>query len=83
MDTWALGCILFELVNGVTPFHCKNEEDLIKKMQEGRIGVGQLLDLPLVSQEFQALNLHQLDIESFNNELKASKSQQNEDSSFS
>ena len=39
MDSWALGCILFELISGVTPFHCTNEEKLIHKFNDGRYRV--------------------------------------------
>ena len=36
VDTWALGCILFELINGVTPFQGKSEEELIQMIKDGR-----------------------------------------------
>ena len=36
VDIWAVGCILFELVNGVTPFHCSSEEEMALKLEDGR-----------------------------------------------
>ena len=39
IDTWALGTILYELLHGVTPFHCPDEEQLMNKMKDGRYRV--------------------------------------------
>ena len=36
VDTWALGCILFELINGMTQFQGKSEEELIQMIKDGR-----------------------------------------------
>ena len=39
LDIWALGTILFELLNGNTPFYCFSEEELIRKIKDGRYKV--------------------------------------------
>ena len=31
-----MGCIFFELLTGVTPFNCNSENELIKKVNDGR-----------------------------------------------
>ena len=31
-DIWSVGVILFELINGVTPFHSRNREEFEKKV---------------------------------------------------
>lgn len=36
VDTWALGVILFELLVGVTPFHCFDMKELVRKINDGR-----------------------------------------------
>ena len=36
VDTWALGVILFELLVGVTPFHCYDMKELVRKINDGR-----------------------------------------------
>lgn len=36
VDTWALGVILFEILVGVTPFHCSEMSDLVRKINDGR-----------------------------------------------
>ena len=36
VDTWALGCMLFEMVVGVTPFHSYDMRDLVRKINDGR-----------------------------------------------
>lgn len=36
VDTWALGVILFELVQGFTPFHSYDMRDLVRKINDGR-----------------------------------------------
>lgn len=36
MDTWACGVILYELLVGVTPFHCFEMRELVRKINDGR-----------------------------------------------
>ena len=36
MDTWALGCMFFELLVGLTPFHCYNMQELVRRINDGR-----------------------------------------------
>lgn len=36
VDTWALGVILFELLVGITPFHCYDMKELVRKINDGR-----------------------------------------------
>lgn len=36
VDTWALGVILFEMLVGVTPFHCYDMGNLVRKINDGR-----------------------------------------------
>ena len=31
-DIWSIGCILFELINGVTPFHARDLEEFEQKV---------------------------------------------------
>ena len=47
VDTWALGCICYELMAGVTPFHCSNMQDLVKKINDGRYKVSVGQDRPI------------------------------------
>jgi serine/threonine protein kinase len=32
-DIWSIGCILFELLNGLTPFHSRNRQEFEGKVQ--------------------------------------------------
>ena len=36
MDTWALGVILYELLVGITPYHCYEMRELVRKINDGR-----------------------------------------------
>lgn len=33
-DIWSIGCILFELLNGSTPFHSKNRQEFEGKVEQ-------------------------------------------------
>lgn len=35
VDWWALGCLLFELTTGITPFHSSTMESLVRKVEKG------------------------------------------------
>ena len=35
-DTWSLGIVLFELLNGKTPFHAPNRKEFEKKFKTGK-----------------------------------------------
>ncbi len=37
IDWWAYGCLVYELMTGVTPFHSKTMEELIKKVERGKV----------------------------------------------
>ena len=39
VDTWALGCMVFELLVGTTPFHSYEMRDLVRKINDGRFRV--------------------------------------------
>ena len=36
VDTWAMGCILYELLMGQTPFHSFEMKELVRKINDGR-----------------------------------------------
>ena len=36
VDTWALGCMLFELLTGGTPFHGTSIRKVLERIQQGR-----------------------------------------------
>lgn len=36
VDTWALGVILYELLVGLTPFHCYDMKELVRRINDGR-----------------------------------------------
>eukprot|EP00475_Leptophrys_vorax_P013023 TRINITY_DN1941_c0_g2_i3.p1 TRINITY_DN1941_c0_g2~~TRINITY_DN1941_c0_g2_i3.p1 ORF type:complete len:627 (+),score=177.74 TRINITY_DN1941_c0_g2_i3:1417-3297(+) len=35
VDWWALGCLLFEMCTGITPFHSSTMESLVRKVEKG------------------------------------------------
>jgi serine/threonine protein kinase len=37
IDWWAFGCVMYELVCGVTPFHSKTMEELVARVDRGKI----------------------------------------------
>ena len=102
VDTWALGCILYELVNGVTPFHSPNRKGLLRKIKDGRfimaprgeqvcietclflleclqmhpddrLKLGNLLNSPLISNEYARIRLHELSMSSLENDPYSSE----------
>ena len=34
-DIWAIGCIFYELLHGVTPFYARSEYEMAQKIQAG------------------------------------------------
>ena len=102
VDTWALGCILYELVNGVTPFHSPNRKGLLRKIKDGRykmaprgeqvcietclflleclqmhpddrLKLGNLLNSPLISNEYARIRLHELSMSSLESDPYSSE----------
>ena len=64
IDTWALGTILYELLHGVTPFHCPDEEQLMNKMKEGRYKVrsnGEPISIEACLFLLECLQIHEED----------------------
>jgi serine/threonine protein kinase len=37
IDWWAYGCLMYEITTGVTPFHSKTMEELIRRVERGKI----------------------------------------------
>eukprot|EP00475_Leptophrys_vorax_P046271 TRINITY_DN987_c0_g1_i6.p1 TRINITY_DN987_c0_g1~~TRINITY_DN987_c0_g1_i6.p1 ORF type:complete len:567 (-),score=206.64 TRINITY_DN987_c0_g1_i6:140-1810(-) len=37
IDWWAFGCLMYEITTGVTPFHSRTMEELVKKVERGKI----------------------------------------------